>query len=310
MAKVVPTEEGAEVSFSRGRDITQPSNHDVAAEQQPNKDDPAEGQPAISTIARASAGEEGQRLSGAVSDTAETGSGVVLSPPRSTTAVDRSRKPQESEEMLHEARGLESGTLASVEDKSDATGGSTSDASPSLDVDKHSGMTTFSLMRQDDESSLGRPDAGLSTHTEQVEDEESTTETSMKVAEQNEEEESELSNPRFVRQNTGVARKFVRQNTGIGPDDGVKTDGKKNKAPFRVPQTLYMGHPVGSPAAEFLERQQHRLTEIKTRRQQVAGLLELVVEHNPKSTGSALPDIDAVFPERRGRENSQGDWYV
>lgn len=308
MVRVVPTEEGADVSSSllpsQGKEIPR---KDVTADQQPTSDDPAEDQLTISTCnAGASAEEDDQRLSCAVSDATKTGSDVELSPPTST---DPSRKPSESEEMRHEEPKLESGVLAPVESGSGVTDNNTKDDLPTLDMDKHSGMTTFSLMRQDDEPSLDGPDARLSTHTEQEGDEENTTEKLMEAAEENEEEDSELGLPRLVRNNTGIARKFVRQNTGIGTQGGASA-GRKKKASFRVPQTMYMGHPVGSPAAEFMERQQHRLAEIKTRRQEVAGLLELVMEHNPNSTGSVLPDIDAVFPDQRGREKSQGDWCV
>lgn len=300
MVKVVPTEEGEEASLPQGNEL-QPN--DIATEPPTKNDDLAEDQPTTSaSIAGASAEEEGQRLRSAIPDAAETGSDVALSPPRS---ADPSReKPSESEEMHHEVLKLES-----VDGGSGVTDSNAKAVSPTLDMDKHSGMTSFSLMRHDDESSLDRPGAGLSTHTEQEGTEENSTETLVEVTEENEEEESELAGPRFVRQNTGVTRKLVRQNTGI-IGGGVLAGGKKKKAPFFVPQTMYMGHPVGSPAAEFLERQQHRLAEIKTRREEVAELLELVMEHNPKSTGSVLPDIDAVFPDKREREKSQGDWCV
>lgn len=306
MVKVVPTEEGTEVSSSQGKE-TQPSN-DVTTEQQATKDDPAgDQQPAISTAAGTSAEEEeDQRLNSAGSDAAKTGSDVESDPPTST---DPSGKPSEGEEMHHEeVPQLEPGALATADDGSDTLGSNTKDVAPTLDMDKHSGMKTFSLMRQDDESSLNRPNEGLSTHTEQEGDEENTAEALIEEEEENEEEDSGLA-PRLVRQNTGVTRKFLRQNTGV---DGraLAGNGKKKKAPFRAPQTMYMGHPVGSPAAEFLERQQRRLAEIRTRREEVAGLLALVTDHNPKTSGSSLPDIDAVFPDRRGREQSQGDWCV
>lgn len=293
MVKVVPTEEGGQASLSQGK------------ETQPSKDGPAEGQPTIPTPAGASAEEEGQPLDNTLSDAAKTESDVELPPTKRST--DPSREPSESEEMDHESQ-LESVALATA-GGSDVIGSNTNDAAPTLDMDKHSGMTTFSLMHHDDESDLEEPDAGLSPpHTEEG-DEANDLETLKEGPEENEEEDSELA-PRLARQNTGVTRKFVRQNTGVGAAGGASAGGKKKKAPFRVPQTMYMGHPVGSPAAEFLERQQHRLAEVKTRREEVAGLLELVMDHNPKSTGSSLPDIDAVFPDKRGREQSQGDYCV
>eukprot|EP00903_Cladosiphon_okamuranus_P014322 g13301.t1 len=311
MVKVVPTEERLEEApFSQGKETLTGDDGKVAAEQQPTKDEPAEGQPTTPPAAGASAEGEGQRLSSPVSDAAGTGSDVELSPPRST---DPSRTRSKGEEMRHEApqQSGEPGALAIAEDGSDVLGSKTTKrAAPALDMDKHSGMTTFSLMRHgDDESSLDRPNEGPRTPAEQERDDENATGTLMEGEEENDEEVSE-GPPRPARQNTGVGRKFVRQNTGIG--DGPLTPGgnKKKKAPFHVPQTMYMGHPVGSPAAEFLERQQHRVGEIKTRREEVAGLLKLVMEHNPNSTGSGLPDIDEVFPDKRGRERSQGDWCV
>ena len=304
MVKVVPTEEGAEVSLSQqGKEAQQPGI-DVDTEQPTTEDDPAEVQPTTSTTAGASAEEEDQRLDSTISDGANTESGEEMSPPRSG---DPSRKPPESEEMHHEVQQLESGALATV-GGSDVVGSDMKDVAPALDMDKHSGMTTFSLMRHDDESSLGEPDAGLTPHIEEG-DEANDLETLKEGEEGDEEGDSEFA-PRLARQNTGATRKFVRQNTGIGVAGGASTGRRKKKAPFRVPQMMFMGHPVGSPAAEFLERQQHRLAEIKTRREEVAGLLELVMEHNPKTTGSSLPDIDAVFPDKWGREPSQGDYCV
>eukprot|EP00752_Nemacystus_decipiens_P002842 g2648.t1 len=302
MVKVVPTEQGGGAEAQQGTEAQR--SPELDAEQQQPTDDHAEVQPTIPTTACASTVQEGHRSNGTVSDTAEPESDVELSPPRSTNP---SKKPSEGEETNHEANQPESGALATA-DESEAMVSNTKDAAPALDMDKHSGMTTFSLMRQDDESNLEEPDAWLGSHPEEG-DEASNMETLKEGTDESEKDDSEFA-PTFARRNTGIARKLVRQNTGVGIAGGSSTGGKKKKAPFRVPQTMFQGHPVGSPAAEFLERQHHRLAEIRARREEVAGLLELVMEHNPKSTGSSLPDIDAVFPDRRERELSQGDYCV
>lgn len=187
---------------------------------------------------------------------------------------------------------------------------------PTLDMDKHSGMTTFSLMRQDEEgSSLDASDAGAAAARGQQENGQyNKGDGAVEVPEEEQEEfdgEEESEEPvgaTFARRGT---RRFVRQGTGIiMADDVSPEDNKKKKAPFHVPQTMYMGHPVGSTAAEFLERHKHRLVDVKNRREEVAGLLKLVVDHNPRNSGSDIPDIDKVFPDKRGRENSQGDWCI
>lgn len=187
---------------------------------------------------------------------------------------------------------------------------------PTLDMDKHSGMTTFSLMRQDEEgSSLDTSDAGAAAaRGEQEDGQYNKGDGAVEILEEEqegfggEEESEEPVGTIFARRGT---RRFVRQGTGISMADGVSPeDKKKKKAPFHVPLTMYMGHPVGSMAAEFLERQKHRLVDVKNRREEVAGLLELVVDHNPRNTGSDVPDIDKVFPDKRGRDNSQGDWCI
>ncbi|CAB1100741.1 unnamed protein product [Ectocarpus sp. CCAP 1310/34] len=187
---------------------------------------------------------------------------------------------------------------------------------PTLEMDKHSGMTTFSLMRQDEEgSSLDASDAGkAAVRGEQEDGQYNKGDGAVEILAQEQEgfdgegESEEPVGTTFARRGT---RRFVRQGTGISMADGVSPEGKKKKkAPFHVPPTMYMGHPVGSMAAEFLERQKHRLVDVKNRREEVAGLLKLVVDHNPRNTGSDAPDIDKVFPDKRGRDNSQGDWCI
>lgn len=177
-----------------------------------------------------------------------------------------------------------------------------------LDMEKHSGMTTFSLMRQGSNSDPGQEttaegEAG-ETHDE------ASTEIPADLGEGEDDDDDQLKDTSvaFARRGT---RRFVRQDTGIGVGDGVLCGGGKKKRPFRVPQTMYMGHPLGSPAAEFLERQHHRLADVKTRREVVARRVGLVMEHNPLATGSGLPDIDEVFPDKKDvGDNSHGDWCV
>lgn len=317
MVKVLPIEEesssnnsnnvitAAEGHQTKPSNETQPNNDITAAVQQ---DEPPIRQSTTHATAGGSAAEGGEQSGGAVPDaTTSTGpdaSGAVMSQPETHTAgiddtsnaLDPSN-PSASEELPVRVPG----------DTTPGAAGHTSqqDASPTtLDMNKHSGMTTFSLMQQhDEESSLDGPGPGPVTHTGQ-EDDDSMTEKLLTEAAEEEEEEPEPAAANFARRGT---RKLIRQDTGIGFGGGMLGSGgqKKKKAPFHVPQAMYMGHPVGSPAAEFLEGQQHRLAQVKTRREEVAELLKLVMEHNPKISGSGLPDVDEVFPYMRGRENDQ-----
>lgn len=58
----------------------------------------------------------------------------------------------------------------------------------------------------------------------------------------------------------------------------------------------YKSHPVGSASAEFLERQAQRQEALTSMQEEVKRKLKLVMEHDPATTGSLLPDIDNVFP--------------
>lgn len=294
MVKVLPIEEdGSDIGEVPDERQTLPSSDINATIQQ---DDPPIGQPTDHVTTGIPVVKVGQQSDDAVSDAAETGPdapGALVSQlePHAAGVDGMSNAflgPSASEELPAREFG---------DTVPDAAGNISHGASSTiLDMDKDSGMATFSLLRHGEESSLDGPGPGPATHTEQEDND-------REEREEEAEKDAEPAVADFVRRGT---RKFVRQNTGIGAGDGMLgSGGKKKKAPFQVPQTMYMGHPVGSPAAEFLERQQHRLAQVKARREEVSGLLKLVMEHNPKRSGSDLPDIDEVFPYIRGRENEQ-----
>ncbi|CAM9931303.1 unnamed protein product [Ectocarpus fasciculatus] len=242
-------------------------------------------------------------------------SAVLASPVDHAATTGDSSKPPDGDESQHQ--GTPAVLMAEDSGGPEAVPAKSQLPPPTLDMDKHSGMTTFSLMRQDEEGSiLDAADSGAAAaRGEQENGQNNKGDGAVEVPEEEEQEEfdgeDESEEPvgaSFARRGT---RRFVRQGTGISMADGVSPDDKKKKkAPFHVPQTMYMGHPVGSMAAEFLERHRHRLVDVKNRREEVAGLLELVVDHNPRNTGSEIPDIDKVFPDKRGREHSQGDWCI
>lgn len=126
------------------------------------------------------------------------------------------------------------------------------------------------------------------------------------VPEETEEGDSEPPGAAFARRGT---QKFVsRPSPERGVSDGEMASSSGKEAPFRVPQTMYMGHPVGTQAAEFLERHTHRVRDVKTTRKKVSSMLKSVMDHDPISSGSALPDIDSLFPVK-GSEHDQGDVY-
>jgi len=286
-------EGGAAGTLAEGREV-QPSGEGVHDEQQ-SKDDLSLAQNSANTYNGAPAGEESNPESDATRNAPGASDEILSQPGNDMAPVDRStKKGPESEEMQQEL------------DQGSAVPSNSTQGVPSiLDMDKDSGITTFSLRCQDDlEPSLPEGDGNIiETMAEEAEEED-------------DEEDSEFAGVRLVRQQTGAGvgrarRKLDRQNTGVGGADGLRrSGGKKKKAPFQVPQTMYMGHPLGSAAADFLERQHHRISEVKTRRDEVAGMVKLVMEHKPKGGGSALPDVDAVFPYRRERDQSQGDWCV
>lgn len=311
MVKVLPIEE-SRITTAEGQEgvTAQPSNGVTAAVRQ---EGPPLGQPTNRAIAGISAVEEAQQLGDdVVSNAAKAGpdaSGGVMSQPETHAAgVDGPSNALDSSVSVSDE--LLADAASAVADHSSQGASSTT-----LDMEKHSGMTTFSLMRHSDESSLDGPGRGPATHAEQEHDAKVGGEEKDEEEKEEEQEEEEEGEPEPVVANFGRrgTRKFVRQDTkGGGFGNGMLGgEGKDKKAPFHVPQTMYMGHPVGSPAAEFVERQQHRLAQVKTRREEVAGLLKLVMDHNPKSSGSGLPNVDAVFPYMRGRENDQqGDRYT
>lgn len=107
----------------------------------------------------------------------------------------------------------------------------------------------------------------------------------------------------FVRRGT---RRFVPRSS---PDEGNDKLASERRPSFRAPPAMYMGHPVGSLSAEFLERHERRVREATIRRESVSELLKLVMNHDPVSSGSPMPDVDVVFPDYHSDQN-EGDWFV
>lgn len=117
---------------------------------------------------------------------------------------------------------------------------------------------------------------------------------------------SEHSGAIFARR--GTRRYIPRSSQKTGSENRILLSKGKSTA-FNVPQAMFKGHPVGSTAGMFLERQDLRVREVKTRREEVAHLLRLVIDHNSITSGSPLPDIDAVFPLDVS-DQDEGDRYV
>ena len=112
----------------------------------------------------------------------------------------------------------------------------------------------------------------------------------------------------------GVGAVFARRGTRRfvprpSPDKGSNTLASEKRPSFRAPPAMSMGHPVGSLSAEFLERHERRVKEAAIRRESVSELLKLVMNHDPVSSGSPMPDIDVVFPDYHSDQN-EGDWFV
>lgn len=70
---------------------------------------------------------------------------------------------------------------------------------------------------------------------------------------------------------------------------------------------MSMDHPLGSLAAEFLERKVQRERAVKAGRVDVTANLRLVMEHDLAVSGSPFPDIDVVFPPKQV-DPDNGDW--
>lgn len=316
MVKVVPTEGSPANAHNSGKDgkegqVTSNdndlNNNDVIRVQPPLKDSDAE-----LTLARTETHPANHTTDGACTGEEDQSPGVF--PPddddvHTTTGIDTDVAPLDPSKSSAERNDLQQVSVPEASGGDWTAAGNVPQLPPSkLDMEKHSGMTTFSLMRQGSDSSLGQtktPKAG-------IEDDDDETASGMlaDLAEEGD-DDADMAKPASAAIARRGTRRFVRQDTGIGIGDGVLGGGGKKKRPFRVPQTMYMGHPLGSPAAEFLERQQHRLAEVKTRREIVAARVGLVMDHNPLATGSGLPDIDEVFPDKKGvGDNSHGDWCV
>lgn len=107
----------------------------------------------------------------------------------------------------------------------------------------------------------------------------------------------------FARRGT---RRFVPRSS---PDEDNDKLASERRPSFRAPPAMYMGHPVGSLSAEFLERHERRVREATIRRESVSELLKLVMNHDPVSSGSPMPDVDVVFPDYHSDQN-EGDWFV
>lgn len=67
--------------------------------------------------------------------------------------------------------------------------------------------------------------------------------------------------------------------------------GKARGRVVEIQPSMFMGHPVGSAAADFLERQKLREHDVKLRKKEIVSLLQSVMENDP-----ALPDVDKLFP--------------
>lgn len=107
----------------------------------------------------------------------------------------------------------------------------------------------------------------------------------------------------FARRGT---RRYVPRPSSDRGNDKLASEKRPS---FRAPPVMSMGHPVGSLSAEFLERHERRVKEATIRRESVSELLKLVMNHDPVSSGSPMPDVDVVFPDYRSDQN-EGDWFV
>ena len=107
----------------------------------------------------------------------------------------------------------------------------------------------------------------------------------------------------FARRGTG---RFMPRSSSDKANDKLASEQRPS---FHVPPAMFMGHPVGSLSAEFLERHERRVKEATIRRESVSELLKLVMNHDPVSSGSPMPDIDVVFPDYHSDQN-EGDWFV
>eukprot|EP00904_Undaria_pinnatifida_P001578 jgi/Undpi1/11420/HiC_scaffold_30.g13717.m1 len=122
--------------------------------------------------------------------------------------------------------------------------------------------------------------------------------------------DTEVCEEGFKRAGAVFARRGTRRFIPRSSQDNANNKPASEKRPsFHAPPAMYMGHPVGSPAAEFLERHERRVKEAAVRRVSVSELLKLVMNHDPVSSGSPMPDVDVVFPDYHSDQN-EGDWFV
>lgn len=179
-----------------------------------------------------------------------------------------------------------------------------------LEMHEHSDITTFSVTQpyKDMSSDKSSPRQAANNVGRTEEREHSSGASSLPdTPGGREESENDSKTPVSLVARRGT-RRYVPRSLNDAGADSDRLSGSGKRAPFRVPQTMFMGHPVGSMAAEFLERQEHRMKHVKTRRDEVGLLMNLVTNHDPQS-GSPLPDIDVVFPVD-GSDHAQGDWYL
>lgn len=329
MAKVVPTEGGDPTGVTSGPDkdraATDLVSEDIAVvPQQEEKEGnanvaqaPTEDSPRIDQLPgppSSAAGEECHRSSlggqsgGAVSNEQKPGdvSSVAVTGRDDTAELPSDgTKPSVSEEGQQKAQDNVGSNEPTAE--GDARAGP---IPLDPEVDKHGGSLSSPFV---DTTGLGKPNPQLAVAVAQVTTEEGMEHanisgtSSMSESREVSDEESEPPGAPFSRRGT---RMVIRQSsTADGMTTGVigKKSGKRD--PFVVPQTMFMGHPLGSTAAEFLERHKYRVQEIRAKREDVDAVMKLVMDHDPASSGSPLPDIDAVFPDNRS-DGDQGDRYI
>ena len=85
--------------------------------------------------------------------------------------------------------------------------------------------------------------------------------------------------------------------------------GNGKEVPFTVPESMFMGHPAWSKAAEFLGRHERRVQDVRAKKKEVTKLMKLVMDHDPASSGSPLPDVDKIFPVNRSDQLWRGVGY-
>lgn len=246
-------------------------------------------------------------------DDATVGPEPQFKPPsRAAAAVGEEERAQQSQPVGAQVDGV-----GSVVPKTTRT-----DSLKVSKMDKHSssGMTTFSLAHPyTDSSSAAKSGLAQVSMADEAENgtiigESSTRASTQRSGDESQGDDEEESEPRGFEAITrrGTRRYVPRRSQGAG-DDGEGASSTtiidRKRPPLKVPQTMFMGHPVGSTAAEFLERQKHRVQDIRSQQEKSSRLMKLVMEHSAASSGSPLPDVDVVFPDDRS-DRDQGDRCV